>query len=379
MQQGEEQGTSDQMTGQLPVPPRPAAGRRYRSLFWAIVLIGAGVMALLFNLDVIDPASLGMLTYVWPIIIIGVGVDLLLGRRSLLAGALVGVITVGLIIVLMVIGPSLGWTGDTELKTDTLTTPVSQATSVEVIIDTSGYSAEVHALPASSSPERPLFAAAVAYRGSIDFQAAGDTEKTVSLDSKGQRWWWFLLDLAEADVWDIGLDPGVPLDLVFDSSSGSVELDLSKLDLTALEASMSSGQMQVALPDRGGKAYEAALKVSSGDLEVGVAPGARVDLGVRMSSGDVRVVAGARSDVTVTFDGSSGEFTLELASDQAFRLEVKDISSGSVVRPPGLVQVTEGGRGEGVWETVGYSDAEKKVILVVEHMSSGQVTIDGLD
>jgi len=73
MQREEEQGPPDQMTAQSPAPPGRVAGRGYRSLFWAIVLIGAGVVALLFNLDAIDPASLGMLTYVWPIIVIGVG------------------------------------------------------------------------------------------------------------------------------------------------------------------------------------------------------------------------------------------------------------------------------------------------------------------
>ncbi|OFV81108.1 MAG: hypothetical protein A2W26_05310 [Acidobacteria bacterium RBG_16_64_8] len=171
----------------------------------------------------------------------------------------------------------------------------------------------------------------------------------------------------------------MPVDLAVESSSGSVELDLRGLELTALDASMSSGKMQVALPDRGGRAYEAAVSVSSGDLEVGVAPGARIDLGVRMSSGDVHVFVGALSNSTVTFDGSSGQFTLEMVSGQAFRLEVRDVSSGSIVHPPGLVQVTQGERGEGIWETPGYSGAGNKILLVVQHMSSGSVSIKLLE
>ena len=96
--------TLQQPSAQGP-PPARAALRRYRSLFWAVVLLGVGIYALLFNLDVIEPASLGMLTYVWPLVIIGAAVDLIIGRRSLVAGALVGLVTVGVMIALMLAGP----------------------------------------------------------------------------------------------------------------------------------------------------------------------------------------------------------------------------------------------------------------------------------
>ncbi|OFW63236.1 MAG: hypothetical protein A2Y74_00675, partial [Actinobacteria bacterium RBG_13_63_9] len=202
MQQEQEQG---QGVGQTATRSGSRGGRGYRSLFWAIVLIGVGVVALLLNLDVIPRASLGMLAYVWPILIIGAGVDLLVGRRSLLSGGLVGVLTVGLIVVLMLVGPALGWTGNTELTTKTFTTTVDEATGATVLLRTGGYSAEVHALSSSTAPDRPLLDATVTYRGSVEFQSSGDSEKTVSLGSKGQRWWWQFLDLGQADAWDIGL------------------------------------------------------------------------------------------------------------------------------------------------------------------------------
>jgi hypothetical protein len=106
-----------------------------------------------------------------------------------------------------------------------------------------------------------------------------------------------------------------------------------------------------------------------------VADGAQVDMSVDMSSGDVRVALGKESDTSVTFDGSSGEFTLELTTGQAFRIEVRDVSSGDVKLPAGLTQVTKGHDEEGTWETQGYAAASHKVIVIIENMSSGSVTV----
>lgn len=96
-------GTDQAESGQDP------GRRRYRSLFWAFVLIGAGVVWLLYSIGVMDSTNLAVLGMVWPILIIGIGADILVGRRSLVAGALVGAITVGVIIGLMMVGPARGW------------------------------------------------------------------------------------------------------------------------------------------------------------------------------------------------------------------------------------------------------------------------------
>ena len=209
--------------GPVPVEAKPRGGFRYRSAFWGVVLVTIGVLLLLYNLDVISRANLAMLGLLWPILIVGIGVDLLVGRRSWGLGGLVGVVTVGLIVVLMFVGPSAGWIGDTNLKTETVSTPVGQATSARVSFDSSSYGATVHALPVSTAPDRPLLTAQVTYQGTLDFQASGDTEKTVTIDTKDRRWWWGWLDVTDAKRWDIGLDPSVPLDLKVRSASGSSE------------------------------------------------------------------------------------------------------------------------------------------------------------
>lgn len=356
-----------------PIDRTPRPRRRYRSLFWAIVLIAVGVVWLLANVDVISQDNLAMLALLWPILLVGIGVDLLVGRRSPAAGAVVGVVTVGLIIVFMLLGPTFGWTGDTELKTETFSTPAGEATSARVTLDLSRYSADVYALDPSTSPDRPLLVATATYRGSVDLQSSGDAEKTVVLESKSS--WWRSLGSVGDTPWDIGLDPGIPLDLSVRTSSGSGSLDLSQLEITGLQVDASSGSTRVILPVSTGASYPVALEASSGRMEVEAPDGAQVDMTIDMSSGETRVTLGNDSDISVRFNGSSGGFTLDLPATQEFRVDVQGISSGDVKLPSGLTQVAEGDGDEGTWETPGYSAAAHKVEVVVEDMSSGNVTI----
>jgi hypothetical protein len=359
---------------------KPGKRRRYRSLFWAIVLIGAGVILLLYNLDVLTATNMAMLALVWPVLLIGIGVDLLVGRRSLALGAAVGVVTVGVIIALMLIGPAAGWISEPEVITETLSTPVGQATSAQVELNLGGYSTNVHALESATGPERPLLYATVSHRGKVELvsEETGGTDKTVVLESKGDRWWWQWLDGEDMPPWDIGLDAGVPLQLKAQTSSGSSVLDLSGLLLAGLVIGSSSGDTSVILPAGGSgpQAYTVALDASSGDMEAQAPAGAKFQMSVDMSSGDAEVTLGEDSDVELVFNGSSGQFTLDLPAGQAFRLEVQDVSSGDVKRPSGMVQVSEGDdEDEGIWETQGYATAAHKVNVMIDNMSSGGVVI----
>lgn len=361
--------------GLTPAEPRPRRGYRYRSAFWGVVIVAVGVVLLLYNLEVISRESLAMLGLLWPILLVGIGVDLLVGRRSWALGGLVGVVTVGLIIVLMLAGPSAGWIGDTELKTETVSAPLCQATSAKVTVESSQYGADIHALPASAEAGRPLVIAQVTYQGTLDFQCSGVESRVVSIKTTGHRWWWGWLDSADGDPWEIGIDPGIPLDLHLRTSSGPCEADLTGLRLTGLAVDMSSGAVEVSLPAFEGPRCPVRLEMSSGDFELQAPDESQIDMNVDMSSGDAHVTLGSDCDATVTFDGSSGEFSLDVASGQALRVEVRSVSSGDIDLPPALTQVAEGDDEEGTWETDGYDAASHKVLVIIEHMSSGDVDI----
>jgi hypothetical protein len=350
---------------------------RYRSLFWPVVLIGAGVIWLLYSLDVVLSSNLEVLALVWPIFIIGIGVDLIVGHRSPVAGAIVGAVTVGLVVVLMMIGPGQGWVGSSELKTETFSTPVGEASQAQVQIDLSRYAASIHALPVATGPDRPLLYASITHRGTVDFSAEGTTQKTVKLKS-GDGWrWWQRIGSDNATPWDIGLDRGVPLTVIVRASSGSSTLDLTGLQLRKLEVHASSGDAQVVLPHAEQlSAYrpEIQLDSSSGRMDVQAPDGAAFGMNVDMSSGDTRVTLGKDSTADLAFNGSSGQFVLTVRPGQALRVEVKNISSGDVRLPDEVTRIS--GEGEkGVWQTSGYDSAAFRVYLVIENMSSGTVKV----
>ena len=84
----------------------------YRSLFWPIVLIAAGVVWLLNNMGVISNEQISVLGRIWPVFLIAIGLDVLIGRQSLALSALIAVGTVLVIVALMLVGPSMGLTTD---------------------------------------------------------------------------------------------------------------------------------------------------------------------------------------------------------------------------------------------------------------------------
>lgn len=363
------------------LPADPGHGRRrryrYRSLFWPLVLIGAGVIWLLYSLGALSASNLAVVGLVWPVFVIGVGVDLLLGHRSMLAGAAIAVVTLAIVIVLMAIGPGLGWVGSTTLKTETFSTPVGQATQAQIELGLSGYTTTVHALPQAAGADRQLFSATVTHRGTVAFTAEGTTTKTVNLRPTEGWQWWQRIGSDTKNPWDIGLAPGVPLSLIVLASSGSSTIDLTGLQLQKLELDASSGDSQVVLPPAdqlSATRADVELQSSSGRMEVHAPAGSGFATNIGMSSGDTRLTIGKDSTADIRFRGSSGQFVLTVASGQALRVEVRQVSSGDVHLPDGLTRLSGTGR-EGVWQTAGYESAANRVDLIVESMSSGTVKV----
>ena len=78
-------------------PPAPAPVRR--PLFWPVVLIGIGVVALLFNTGWLDWDKVARLYRLWPLLLIALGVAILFrgrlpGRLANLFGAVLLVLVV---------------------------------------------------------------------------------------------------------------------------------------------------------------------------------------------------------------------------------------------------------------------------------------------
>jgi hypothetical protein len=77
-------------------------------LFWPILMIGVGVVAVLVNLGLLPEKNLPMLLNLWPLLLIVAGLGILFRSRSPWFGAILGALVVAVIFVVAFAGGSLG-------------------------------------------------------------------------------------------------------------------------------------------------------------------------------------------------------------------------------------------------------------------------------
>ena len=365
----------------------PPARRRSPSFFWPVILIGAGVIVLLTNLNVIPSVNLWSLWRLWPVLLILAGVDIIFGRRWPAVGAILALAAVGLVILLLVLAPTLGWEGsegpwignvpifggDWEVQSASFSEPIGDAESATVDIDLTRFDASITALEDSSN----LIEADVDYVGRMRFDVTGTRKRRVILDEIsegipfrgiGQLW------EGGRYSWSIGLSPDLPIDLTVGASSGSCEMDLSDLDLGDLTLNGSSGRITAGLPDA---RYGVRFEASSGAATFRVPAGAEISFELDMSSGRVELNLEDEVDLDLEMDSaSSGDLIVSVPRGAAMKVSVTDSSSGSVRLPTDLKKVREGGeKDEGTWETQGFSSADYQITVNVRNMSSGDVVI----
>lgn len=381
------------------------ARRGYRSLFWPMVLIGAGVLWLLSNFGIVTSENWAVLVQLWPVLLIAAGLDLLFGRFSAILGSLIGLLTVAVIVGLVLVGPSMGWArdttffgmpivfGDAEVKNRTFSEPLDNVETADVNLDFSFEPVTVSALPADSDE---LLHADIDYVGDLSYSASGSgSSRSISLQQSYAQVGWFSTGLNRNNMnWDISLSPDVLLDMRIEGSSGAATLDLGELMLSDLEVDASSGSMQLSLP--AGDPYDFRLSGSSGALNTTFADGldmnmtfdgssgsstfnvgqdSAFDLNAKLSSGMFTLNLGDGTSGTYELDGSSGSMRITVPRNAAVRVEIRSSGSGGVNLPSDLRQVEQGNDGEGVWQTDGYDSASSQINIVVD-MGSGSLNVN---
>lgn len=324
---------------------------RHRSLFWPIVLIGAGVILLLANLNLINTANLAAVTALWPLLLIALGLEILFGRRSTLVSGLIGLLVVGAAITILIAGDRLGLNLPTnQVVQEHFSEPIGQARSATVLIDTASDPVTIDALSGSSD----LIDANITHYGRMEFIASGESDKSIIL-RKSQSTTTFLWGISmQPTRWDIALSPDVPLELTLEGGSGSTNADLSDLQLDRLIVDVASGSFTAVLPES--------------------EPG--YDANFEGGSGSLKVTLPEHTDLTINLDGASGSITLRLPAGAEYRVEVLSSGSGSLNLPRGLKQVEAGDDDEGVWESDGYAGAAQRILIRIEDIGSGSIHID---
>jgi hypothetical protein len=324
----------------------------YRSLFWPVILIGIGLLLLLANLGLLPELSLAYLLRFWPLILIVIGLDMLIGRRSALIGGLIGLAAVGLVALGLLFGQSLGIQPTQQGKTEQFQTPVGQATAADINLDLSIQPVELRALPASSDQ---LLDASIGHYGEMDFKVSGAERKSVllaqsSISITGDLSW---IGADNSLRWEIGLTPAVPLDLSINASTGSSTLDLSGLNLTSFKLDASTGSCNLTLP-ASAAAYEGSIESSTGSMNISLPAG---------------------TNLTLHIDGSTGSLNFSLPANAALRVEVRNSGTGSVNLPSNLAKLSGEEKKEGVWESAGFAQANARITLIFDDLSTGSLNI----
>ncbi len=302
------------------------------SIFWPLVLIGAGILLLLSNLGYLRWESWNMLWRFWPLLLIALGIDVLIGRRSVIGAIISGVLILALLCAALVViflaqnSTLVGLVESAGIHTEHIAHPRGEVTHASVDIDWSSIPGYLSAL--RDSPN--LIEGDISYWGNLIFDVkVSGTEAYVELDSYSGAGWGGPLIGTTDHRWDVRLNPDVDLELMLDTGSGPCEFDLS------------------------------GLKVSSVSLDAG--------------SGSVTLILPSGRDLSVLVEGGSGPLKIILPEDVGARVALES-GSGPFI-PDARFQLVNGERDDdGVWETANFATARYKVDMIIDQ-GSGPIRI----
>ncbi|MEA5077072.1 MAG: DUF5668 domain-containing protein [Anaerolineaceae bacterium] len=323
--------------------------RNRRSFFWPTLLIGVGLVWLLVNLGVIAPFNVSTILKLWPLLLIVLGMDILFAHRYAWIGSLLGLLTVAGVVGFLILAPRTGSLNNSAMLTEQFTTPVGDAISADYNFETASEPVEIYSIGGATN----LIDANLSHYGTIGFVVSGSTSKSIHLfentdSSSWLNWNWTLND----SKWDIGLNSEIPASIVLDGGSGSINADLSELQLESLTADLGSGSANFTLPE------------SKSSILVNIDSG----------SGAVNLSLPEKTNLTLRIQSGSGAVNVSLPADAAVQVEVRDSGSGSLHLPSSL-NLTSGDSETGTWETKGYSASSVKILIQILDQGSGSISI----
>ncbi len=300
--------------------PAPRRG----GVFFPILLIAAGLLALAMNFGWVDASLWVDLLALWPVLLIGLGLSIMLGG-SRVGAALAAIVTLALL------AGGVAWlqqrAPETAFAPEAIDAPAAGVRSATIRLAPGAADVRVGALAGGSPsliagtagagrgrPLDPSFDVADG-KGRFELVEPPSTSSFGLADLRGRRW-------------DLDVARGVPLRLEVNAGVGRLDLDLVDVTLTALDLDLGVGEVVATLPGKGRYA--------------------------------------------VDVDGGVGAITLRLPEGLAARIDA-DAGLGAVDVPSGFRKVDDH-----VWETDGYSDADDRVTIDVDG-GVGAVDIDVVD
>lgn len=258
--------------------------RRYPSLTWPIILITAGVLFLLSNLNVLH-VDFWNLWRLWPVLLILAGLDIILGRRTALGSILVTLVTIAVIggvVFLLVSAPdALGTAGAREVEH--VDEPMDGIERADLAVRFAAGTLEIGRLTDSSSLIEADLELATERKPLWEIARNGG-EASMALEYRSgalmQNW-------RRGDEWDIRLSPRVGYDLEVGMGAGDATLDLSGLDIRGMRVETGAGRATIILPEEGD--FEARISGAVGQVIIEIPEGMAARVQVSRALGDVAV------------------------------------------------------------------------------------------
>ncbi len=339
----------------------------YRSLFWPILLIGLGVLWLLGSFNLIPNLSLAMLGVLWPVILIVIGLDILFARRLPWISGLIALLVIALLVFMLIGAPALGLKITPRVVTEQFSEPIGEAQSARLDLDLVEFPSTITPLQNSTN----LIDASLTHAGRVIFTTSGEKQKSVSLGYERPN---LNLSLTGPMDWKIGITPDLPLDLNIDGGSGSLNANLSGLDLMNFFIDVRSGSVKLILP-ASQESYPSEVIGGSGSLKMDIEDGARTEMRFESHSGSVQVNIGGDVELVLRGDTGSGSVRFIVPADAEVRLEVLQSGSGSVNVAERYEKISGRGAREGVWQSAGWETAAKRIHIIIEDQGSGSITL----
>jgi hypothetical protein len=323
------------------------------SFFWPILLVGVGLIWLLVNIGIIAPISVGQILQFWPVLLIMLGIDILFSRRFAWLGSLMAVLALGGLIAFLVMQPHTGtvtYSSGQASQQDTYSAPLDQTSSVTYNLETFSEPVTISALESGSDK---LINADLIHQGQIDFSVTGTTNKMVTLSETTNPSNWFSWNFSGINnKWDIALSREIPADVKIDGGSGSINADLSDIQLKSLTADLGSGASSFVLP-----------KSES-----------QLDVAINSGSGSVSMTLPAETSLSMRLQSGSGALSIQLPKDTGVRIEVMDSGSGSLSLPDSLNKIS-GNNESGTWQSANYDQSENHILIKILDRGSGAISI----
>ena len=248
---------------------------RRQGLVGATVMIVLGVVFLLSNLGYLELNVWTTIFRLWPVLLIAVGFDVLIGRRSTIASL------IGLVVILAILAGALwlsgiGTTGGRSISGVEIRQVLENVSRANLQISPAAGELTINALSGSDDLIAGQVPEASGRNVREDYSVSGETAtyrltnnsaNIVNWPGNGAEW-----------RWDLGLTTEIPLDLRVEMGAGSMQLDLTELQIDGLNVNLGVGQITVRLP--GAEDYQARIESAIGNLVVIVPP----DAGVRVRS-----------------------------------------------------------------------------------------------